>query len=232
MACIYKITNLANGKMYVGQTGGTLSRRWGQHKAARNKAYVLYAAMRKYGVENFTVECLQECAEEELDALEKYWIKKLDTYNNGYNSTEGGKATKITSRRPDAIDLRKPVVQYTMDGKFIARYNGRNEAALLTGCRDTSISSCCCGRRKSANGYIFFYEDEPERIERILSKSKRRTSKNSYIVQQFSLDGELIAEYESANEAGRLLGITVSRICSCCRGEQKTCKGYKWKYKI
>ena len=41
--------------------------------------------MRKYGRENFSFRILEECPEEKLKEREIYWIKKLDTYNKGYN---------------------------------------------------------------------------------------------------------------------------------------------------
>ena len=57
---IYKITNLINGKCYIGQTTDT-KRRFSEHKAKgygneRNK--VLYYAFDKYGIENFSFEII------------------------------------------------------------------------------------------------------------------------------------------------------------------------------
>ena len=49
-------------------------------------------AIRQYGKENFTVEKIYEAEEDEdLDALEIYYIELYDTYYNGYNLTPGGK---------------------------------------------------------------------------------------------------------------------------------------------
>lgn len=52
-------------------------------------------------------------------------------------------------------------------------------------------------------------------------------------VQQFTLFGELIAEYKSASEASRKLNLNISNICSCCNGVKGhgTCGGFKFKYK-
>jgi group I intron endonuclease len=60
---IYKITNLINNKCYYGQTRQPPNRRWSQHKqnAKKGGKMVLYAAMRKHGIENFTFEILQFC---------------------------------------------------------------------------------------------------------------------------------------------------------------------------
>lgn len=52
---------------------------------------MLHNAIRKYGKENFTVEIIHKCdTHQELDSLERYYISKYDTLNNGYNMTEGG----------------------------------------------------------------------------------------------------------------------------------------------
>ena len=95
---IYKITNLINEKAYIGQTIKTADQRWkehlshifGQHENDKNKH--LYRAMRKYGVENFKFEVLQDNIEtyEQLDKAEIYWIDYYNTFLYGYNETQGG----------------------------------------------------------------------------------------------------------------------------------------------
>ena len=74
---IYKITDVASGKCYVGQAVN-LADRWKQHikrgvgaeTPTRNK---LYPAMRALGPENFTFEVVEECSRADLDAQEDYW---------------------------------------------------------------------------------------------------------------------------------------------------------------
>ena len=50
----------------------------------------LYLDFKNYGFENFSYEVLEECATEMLNERERYWIEYYDTYNNGYNLTQGG----------------------------------------------------------------------------------------------------------------------------------------------
>lgn len=98
MAYIYKITNDVNGKMYIGKTSYTIKKRWDEHCRSINRAdrlhYPLYCAMRKYGIEHFTIEEIECCAEEQSSERECYWISKLNTYLNGYNATLGGDGTR------------------------------------------------------------------------------------------------------------------------------------------
>lgn len=93
MIGIYKIENLINHKVYIGQSIN-IAHRWKQHKYCvihnKNNEYPLYRAIHKYGIDNFDFSVLQECSKEELNELEIYWIKYYDSYKNGYNQTEGG----------------------------------------------------------------------------------------------------------------------------------------------
>lgn len=86
---IYKITNLINGKVYVGQTVQKLCRRFNQHIHGITKG--VDQAIQKYGAENFKIESLEECPCEMLNECEMFWIKELDCIApNGYNLTSGG----------------------------------------------------------------------------------------------------------------------------------------------
>lgn len=50
-------------------------------------------------------------------------------------------------------------------------------------------------------------------------------------VFQYTLDGELIAEYPSASEAARQINKAKTHISDCCLGKLKSAYGYKWQYK-
>lgn len=56
------------------------------------------------------------------------------------------------------------------------------------------------------------------------------TENNSKTVFQYTLDGELVAVWESASEAAKQLGFQESAISNCCLGKRKTHKGYRWSY--
>lgn len=98
---IYKITNIINNNAYIGLSIDVYGR-WSSHKQralkySTGKEYdkVLYRAMRKYGIENFTFEVIEECPLEQLAEREKYWIAYFDTYHNGYNQTTGGEVVNM-----------------------------------------------------------------------------------------------------------------------------------------
>ncbi len=97
---IYIIRNTVNEKVYIGQTSQSVRERFNQHmKPSTQKArgtYKLYNAIRKYGKDKFMVETLETgIPEREIDRKEEEYIKKYDSYFNGYNSTTGGDGRTI-----------------------------------------------------------------------------------------------------------------------------------------
>ena len=93
---IYKITNIENGKVYIGQTKQTFNDRLRSHvrrglkaePATNNK---LYAAMWEQGPEQFTFEIITKCKAEELNEKERYFIEFYQSREWGYNSQSGPK---------------------------------------------------------------------------------------------------------------------------------------------
>ena len=96
---IYKITNLINGKVYIGQSID-IQKRWKYHlsdafyKNAPDYNCIFHQAIRKYGKESFKFEVLEECSPEDLNSREKFYINYYKSFSNnhefGYNMTPGG----------------------------------------------------------------------------------------------------------------------------------------------
>ena len=136
---VYKITNTINNKIYIGVTTRTLEERWREHKSrVKERTSHLYSAFRKYGIENFTIEIIDDTAEsqEELFELEKRYIKQYNSTNPdiGYNATIGGDGVKtIELDEAKIVELYKQgnssetiARTYNVSGNTITRCLRRN----------------------------------------------------------------------------------------------------------
>lgn len=90
---IYKITNIEDGRCYIGQASD-VSARWKQHikkgLGADNPGQIkLYAAMLASGPENFTFEIIEDCPKEELDEKEKFYMDFFHAKDFGYSIKAG-----------------------------------------------------------------------------------------------------------------------------------------------
>lgn len=110
MGYIYCITNLINNKKYIGKTLNSITDRFKEHcqdatrRCEENRP--LYRAMNKYGKENFRVDLVATCEENELSKKEIYYIQVYNTFKFGYNATKGGDG-KILYDQHEIIDLYK-----------------------------------------------------------------------------------------------------------------------------
>ena len=172
---IYKIENKLNGKVYIGQTIGTLQHRIGQHKSNAKRSSVISAAIRKYGWENFEAKIIDEAKSvEELNQKEVYWISYYKSVApNGYNLEAGGKNAineentrlKISEANKgrflgEKSPRSKKVYQFSLDGHFIAEYASAREASRIHKISSSQIASVCRKEHYIAKGYRWSYEKD------------------------------------------------------------------------
>lgn len=89
---IYKVINIQNNKVYIGQTIRPVEQRFQRHinDALNNILDTHFArAIRKYGKDSFKVEIIDVAqTQDELNQKEQYWIRQYDSVNKGYNETD------------------------------------------------------------------------------------------------------------------------------------------------
>lgn len=145
---IYLITNLINNKKYVGQSTH-IYKRWGVHKNSNNWIDIpLYRAFKKYGLNNFKFEILEECSKEKLDDLEIYWISYFDCFNNGYNLTPGG------SNGGHYIKLSKELVEAIINDLKYSKLTGK-ELSIKYGINKDMISHINNGKCWKQSNLIY-----------------------------------------------------------------------------
>ena len=184
---IYKITNIQNNKVYIGQTIRPIEQRFHRHlnDALSNVIDTHFArAIRKYGKENFVIETIDSASnQQELTQKEQYWIKYYNSIEIGYNETDatskcGGNTYQ--SKTPEEMNSIKEKIRQTKIGnknpmaKKVKRINiqtGEVEifdtvisCAQACGIRNgkTSITTRLNGQVKSPykNLWIFEYYNE------------------------------------------------------------------------
>ncbi len=125
MGEIYKIRNIKNEKLYIGQTTIGHEKRFRNHinnalKYNKNGCPILEAAIRKHGADSFEIELLETCNIEELNDLEAYYIDAFDcVIPNGYNLMTGGgngrKHSQLTKERMTKTRTGKKHSQITRE---------------------------------------------------------------------------------------------------------------------
>lgn len=117
--------------------------------------------------------------------------------------------------------LKREILQYTTDGILVKEWDCIRDAANAFGLKSTSqIRNVLNGKLHTTQGFVWKYKYGTVGVK----KSKRA-------VVQIDLENTYINEYESAADAGRMLGISSDGIIACCKNKRITSGGYKWKYK-
>ena len=84
IVCIYKITNLINGKVYIGQTRDFRKRVGTYLSELKYSNRLISQAIKEYGSDNFTIEIVTLCKIHQLDKLERYYINQYRSNDRDY----------------------------------------------------------------------------------------------------------------------------------------------------
>lgn len=111
---IYCMTS-PSGKRYVGQSWNFKHRKYYyKNPELCKRQRKLYYALKKYGFENFDIELLDYCFnQEQMDDSEIYWIKYYDVIKNGYNIREGGSKGKNSPETIEKIKAKRKLQKIT-----------------------------------------------------------------------------------------------------------------------
>ena len=215
---IYQIKNKLDNKIYIGSgssinntkaVSGIYTRLADHHKRLRADQHInkyLQNAWNKYGEENFEFEILELCSAEKCLEREQYWLDKKQCYDKeiGYN------LCKITGNTLGKKHSEEAKLK--MSKNRIGKYPYSPELKLFHSKRMSGVNH---------GGYGKHHSEETR---------KRMGLKNKIKVNQLSLEGHLINQWDSITEAGKILSIDPSGIIRCCKGNAKTAKNYKWEY--
>lgn len=211
MAYIYQIINDINNKIYIGKTEFSIEKRFKEHCQdafrERNEKRPLYSAMRKYGVEHFHIELIEET--DKPEERERYWIEQKHSFKNGYNATLGGDGKRY-------IDYDLVIATYR------EIQNASKTAEMLGICEDSVIK-------------ILKSRDEPiipfqEVVIRQFGKITNMYDLNGEFLRSFP-STNAAAEYMVQNGLTGCKKTTIKQhITEVCTGRRKTAAKFKWQY--
>ena len=211
MAYIYQITNDINGKIYIGKTEFSIEKRFKEHCQDafrdRNEKRPLYAAMRKYGIEHFHIELIEETNNPE--EREVFWIENKRSFKNGYNATVGGDGKKY-------IDYDLVISSY------------KEIKSIADTAKALNISADSVSNILHQNNISIISSSEVN-----LNKYGKITNMYSLegeFLKSFSSTNEA-AQYMIDNNLTNCKKTTIKQhITEVCTGRRNTAAKYKWKY--
>ena len=185
---VYIHKNLKNEKYYVGSTSRKPSYRWRNGKGYQRHPK-MWKDIQESNWNTDWVHGILGKFEDKDEALkyEAFLIAMLDSVGNGYNtsvySSHYCKHSEESKKRMSECKIgennplfgkhlseehkkklsdsqpKKPVLQYSKTGEFIAEYQSIIDAERQTGCNNSHICDCCKGKYKSTGGYIWKYKE-------------------------------------------------------------------------
>lgn len=213
MGYIYKITNNINQKVYIGKTLRTIQERWKQHivssQRLQHKDRPLYRAFNKYGIDNFSIEIIEEISDVDLiNQRECYWIQYYNSFHYGYNATKGGEG--------------KAIANYEL---IYSLYTNNNltfeQIKHQTGYDYTTIKQALLSQGIT---HQKIQENRNKRTRKPVLQVDKNTNE---IIQQFS--SCIAAQQYMTNNYSDNSGSHINAVCS---GKRKTAYGYKWQFAI
>ena len=218
MYTVYQHKNKINGKVYIGITMQESERRWGINGINYKSSPHFYAAIQKYGWDNFEhIILFTNLTKEEACKKEQELIKKFNSINRefGYNSTSGGEVFIMNEET-------KQKISQAMKG---------NKNGLGHPCSEEKkkkISEAQKGRRLTEEHKQKLSEAAKKRHIPCSNQAKENIRKSSHKKPVYCEELDVI--FESVQECSRQLDIPATNISKLCRGKGKTLKGYHLRY--
>ena len=172
---IYKITQKSTNKSYIGKSIN-VSRRIEQHL---NEESDDWHKEFQNNLDDWSIEYIEQCKPEELNAREQYWINYYDSYNNGFNKTRGNGPNKCSKRKLSEIQLFDGMHESFMDVNI-----DKIITALMTdSCQETLYKILFIHNLHEYDNYKYWfdYADDNVYIIKIMPFKNKQCNKEDII---------------------------------------------------
>ena len=150
-------------------------------------------------------------------------VSNLEWCTHKYNANYGTKTQRLKKSLHESTKNKKCVTQYDLQGNLVALYNGIREAGRVTNTESSSISEVCQGKKITANGYIWRYQEDS--FDKFVCSFT-----NKIEVYQYDKAWNFIKKFDSITQASNETKCDKACIIKCCKGKQETSLGYRWSY--
>lgn len=220
---VYIHKNKINGKVYVGIThfADNPNKRWVNGNGYRQSS-LIYKAIVKYGWNSFSHIVLCRTSKQKACLLEQALIHLYKSKGLSYNIGLGGEGSESFSE-----ETKNKLRQYTpwIKGKHHTDESiEKIRQASKRPCSEETKRKIGDSNRGANNGMYGKTISDKLKLKLKLIASKP--------VLQLDKDNTVIAEFASASEAERYLGVKGNHVSCCCLGKRSSAYGYKWRYKV
>lgn len=183
----------------------------------------------KYGESAFEWSVLEYCSSEELNEREIYYISQLNTFEKGFNLTEGGTFNRVYKR---SEEFKRALSQTLLEVWSLDDDRRKAASARMQGANNPMYGRRGClnpawgkDHSGSLNG-MFGKEQSGESKEK--NRQAHLGARNRCSIPVICIETRQI--FASQGEASRAVGVDDSGINKACRGVAKTAGGFHWRY--
>lgn len=205
MYLVYQHTS-PSGKVYVGITSQSVSKRWQNGKGyTKNNQPYFNAAINKYGWNNFKHEIiLENVLESEAKYTERYLIRWYKLHKISYNITDGGEG--MLGHRIESV--LKHIYQFDLQGNLIKDYSCIKDAANALNYDSAVISHSV--DKTICKDFFFFSEEGLFKKDQIIRDYNKRWFEKRVV--KLDLDFQYIESYDSIVSASKENNLSVDVI--------------------
>lgn len=237
---MYKHTS-PSGKVYIGITRQSVENRWKNGFGYESSPH-FWNAIQKYGWDSIDHEVLflnltcDEACSKEKELIEFY---NSTDRRFGYNEKTGGEigvvynehARKKISESLKSYYANHPEKLAEMSARVTGfKHSEESKEKMSIAKKGRTFTQTPEWKKHIGEANKARIANDPKLYKKTAEHCRENGMKNAMPVVQLDDCGNVVARFESCNDAGRSLNLNGANISSCCKNQRRSCGGYKWQY--